>query len=140
MLWVKPPPSMLEKLPRLFIILLVMNKTKGVVKPSPMAPIKPKTIKNQSWISACMKMDLMEPFFFFFFLTMATLLLWFTSISHTHTHNNNTPSPQKQPNSDHKEWLLLLPSLKQWPHYSGGLMTYDTAMLSWIYRNQWVRG
>ena len=55
MLWMKVLPILLEKPPILFIILLVVNNTKGVPMPSPMAPKRPKIMRNQSKPSACMK-------------------------------------------------------------------------------------
>lgn len=48
-----------EEPPRLFMSLLVMRRTRGVVKPSPTAPINPNPISTQSTPSACMNMDLM---------------------------------------------------------------------------------
>jgi len=71
MLWTKLLLDVPEALPIEFISLPAINNNKGTDMPSPMAPIKPKTMKNQSRTSACMKMDLKEPFFFFF-LTMET--------------------------------------------------------------------
>jgi len=65
MLWTKLLFDWPEIAPIEFIILLKKNRSKGVISPSPMPPIKPKTMKKQSRTSACMKMDLKEPFFFF---------------------------------------------------------------------------
>lgn len=48
-----------EEPPRLFMSLLVMRRTRGVVKPSPTAPINPNPISTQSTPSACMNIDLM---------------------------------------------------------------------------------
>ena len=48
-----------EEPPRLFMSLLVIRRTRGVVKPSPTAPINPNPISTQSTPSACMNIDLM---------------------------------------------------------------------------------
>jgi len=65
MLWTKLFFDGPEIEPIEFISLLKKSRSKGVISPSPMAPIKPKTMKKQSRTSACMKMDVKEPFFFF---------------------------------------------------------------------------
>lgn len=60
-----------EEPPRLFISLLVMRRTRGVVKPSPTAPINPNPISNQSTLSACMNIDLTLPKLFILFLPLS---------------------------------------------------------------------
>lgn len=65
MLLVKTSTPVVEALPTLFINLLVTYSTKGVVKPSPTAPMNPKAIQNISTPSACMKMDRTDPLLFF---------------------------------------------------------------------------
>ena len=75
MLWMKVFPSMLEELPMLFIMRLLIYNTRGVAKPSPTAPMVPKTMRSKSLPSACMKMDPnpIDPFSFFVFLSMLTI-------------------------------------------------------------------
>jgi hypothetical protein len=67
MLWMKVSGSMVDELPILLIMRLLIYKIKGKVNPSPIAPMVPKTIRNQSSTSACMKMDHIDPFLFLFF-------------------------------------------------------------------------
>ena len=62
-----------ELVPILFIKWLVINNTKGVRSPSPTDPMNPKIINNKSTPSACMNMELIEPFLLFFFI-VTTLL------------------------------------------------------------------
>ena len=76
MAWMKELSIPPEKLPILFIILLVINNTRGVPMPSPMAPTNPKIMRNISWPSACIKMDRIEPLLFLFFIAMEPELLW----------------------------------------------------------------
>lgn len=71
MLWMKVSTSMVDELPILLIMWLQIYKIKGALKPSPIAPMVPKIIRNQSSPSACMKMDLIDPFMFLFsFITI----------------------------------------------------------------------
>lgn len=53
-----------EASPKLFINLPVTSKTRGVLKPSPTAPMKPRVINHKSTASACMNMDLIGAFTF----------------------------------------------------------------------------
>lgn len=64
-----------EVAPMLFMRRLETIKTRGVVKPSPIAPMKPKVIRNLSTASACMKIDAFHHLFFFFILLFLLLLL-----------------------------------------------------------------
>ena len=50
---------------RLFSNLLDTKKIEGLENPSPMDPINPRTIKKQSRLSACMKMDRIDPILLF---------------------------------------------------------------------------
>jgi len=72
MLWMKVSPSMVDELPILLIMWLQIYKIKGPLNPSPIAPMVPKIIRNQSSPSACMKMDLIDPFMLLFsFITIS---------------------------------------------------------------------
>lgn len=53
--------------PMLFMRRLETTKTRGVVRPSPMAPMKPRVIRNLSTASACMKIDAIHQLLFFLF-------------------------------------------------------------------------